>query len=47
VGAAIRALLDFIRELTTLVTDLPAQVLQPLINAAIELLQELVTLLLG
>ena len=44
---AINALLDFVRDLTKLVTDLPADVLQPIIDAAISLLQDLIGLLLA
>jgi hypothetical protein len=44
---AIEALLDFIQELTQLVTELPAEVVQPIIDAAIELLRGLIGLLLG
>ena len=44
---AIDALLDFISELTELITELPAEVVQPIIDAAIELLRSLVGLLLG
>lgn len=44
---AIDALLDFISALTELVTELPAEVVQPIIDAAIELLRDLIGLLLG
>jgi hypothetical protein len=44
---AIEALLDFLGELTELLTDLPAEVIQPIIDAAIELLRGLLALLLG
>ena len=44
---AIDALLDFISELTHLITDLPAEVVQPIIDAAIQLLQDLIALLLA
>ena len=44
---AVNALLDFIGELTELITDLPPEVIQPIIDAAIELLQGLLGLLLG
>jgi hypothetical protein len=46
-GKAIDALLDFISELTELVTELPAEVVQPIIDAAIALLRDLLGLLLG
>ena len=44
---AINALLDFIGALTELVTDLPSEVVQPIIDAAIQLLQDLIGLLFG
>ena len=44
---AINALLDFIGALTALVTDLPSEVLQPIIDAAIQLLQDIIGLLFG
>jgi hypothetical protein len=44
---AINALLDFVSELTELVTDLPSEVVQPIIDAAIALLRDLIGLLLG
>src|SRR5688572_12602621 len=46
-GKAIDALLDFISELTELLTELPADVVQPIIDAAIALLRDLLALLLG
>ena len=47
IGQAIRALLDFVRELTRLVTNLPRTVVQPIIDAVIGLVSDLVQLLLG
>jgi hypothetical protein len=47
IGQAIRALLDFVRELSRLVTDLPRTVVQPIIDATIGLLSDLVRALLG
>lgn len=44
---AVDALLDFIGDLTKLVTDLPSDVVQPIIDAAIELLRDVIGLLLG
>ena len=44
---AIDALLDFVSELTKLVTDLPSDVLQPIIDAALGLVRDLIGLLLG
>lgn len=46
-GRAIDALLDFLGDLTQLLTDLPAEVVQPIIDAAIELLRDLIGVLLG
>src|SRR4051812_14158787 len=43
---AVKALTDFLRELTRIVTDLPADVVQPIINATLDLIDELVGLLL-
>jgi hypothetical protein len=47
IGQAIRALLDFVRELTRLVTNLPRTVVQPIIDATIALVSDLVQALLG
>jgi ABC-type transporter Mla subunit MlaD len=44
---AIDALLEFISALTELVTELPPEVVQPIIDGAIELLRDLIGLLLG
>jgi hypothetical protein len=44
---AVEALLDFIRELAQLVLELPPEVVLPIIDAAIELLQGLLGLLAG
>jgi hypothetical protein len=44
---AIDALLDFVSALTKLVTDLPSDVLQPIIDAALGLVRDLIGLLLG
>ena len=44
---AVEALLDFIRELSQLITELPPEVVQPIVDAAIELLQGLLGLLAG
>ena len=44
---AIDALLDFVSELTKLVTHLPSDVLQPIIDAALGLVRDLIGLLLG
>jgi cell fate (sporulation/competence/biofilm development) regulator YlbF (YheA/YmcA/DUF963 family) len=43
---AVKALTDFLRELTKIVTDLPAEVVQPIINATLDLIDQLVGLLL-
>jgi len=44
---AIDALLDFVSALTKLVTDLPSDVLQPIIDAALGLVRDLIGLLLA
>lgn len=46
-GRAIDALLDFISELTRLVTELPPEVIQPIVDGAIEVLRGLFDLLLA
>src|SRR5258706_4306024 len=43
---AVKAVTGFLRELTRIVTDLPAEVVQPIINATLDLIDELVGLLL-
>jgi len=43
---AVKAVTGFLRELTKIVTDLPAEVVQPIINATLDLIDELVGLLL-
>ena len=45
-GKAVKAITDFLRELTKIVTDLPAEVVQPIINATLDLIDQLVGLLL-
>jgi len=45
-GQVVKAITDFLRELTKIVTDLPADVVQPIINATLDLIDELVGLLL-
>jgi uncharacterized coiled-coil protein SlyX len=46
ISKAVKALTDFLRELTKIVTDLPADVVQPIINSTLDLIDQLVGLLL-
>jgi len=42
----LRAITGFLRELTRIVTDLPAEVIQPIIEATLDLIDEIIGLLL-
>jgi len=45
-GKVVKALTDFLRELTHIITDVPSDVVQPIIDATLDLIDEIVSLLL-
>jgi hypothetical protein len=45
-GKVLKAITAFLRELTQIVTDLPAEVVQPIIDATLDLIDQIIDLLL-